>query len=158
MTSDPDESWRGRIGRLDAEAVDAFLAEPIIARLAVLDDNGWPYVIPCWQDWDGEAFWVVAREKSAWARYLENDQRCAVTVDEDGGQRKVVAQCRAVLVERPNVGGDWVAVAERMSTRYLGENGPKYLSPTLDRKRWLYRLDPIKFQTWQGNDWAAKYT
>ena len=50
-----------------------------------------------------------------------------------------------------------MAVAERMSVRYLGENGPKYLVPTLDKPRWLIRLDPVKVQTWQGNDWADRY-
>ena len=49
------------------------------------------------------------------------------------------------------------AVAERMSTRYLGENGPKYLAPTLDKPRWLYRLVPVTMQTWQGQDWAGRY-
>jgi nitroimidazol reductase NimA-like FMN-containing flavoprotein (pyridoxamine 5'-phosphate oxidase superfamily) len=152
-----DESWRGRVGSLDTEAVDSFLAEPQLARLACLDLNGWPYVVPCWQEWDGESFWLVAREKSAWAKYLQADERCAVTVDEGGAQRKVTGQFRAVVVEEPNLGGAWVAVAERMSRRYLGENGPKYLEPTLDKPRWLFRLDPVKMQTWQGNDWAGRY-
>ena len=152
-----DESWRGKVGRLDNEEIAAFLEEPHIARLACLDDAGWPYIVPCWQEWDGESFWVVPRQKSTWARYLKREPRCAITVDEAGRQRKVIAQCRAVLVEEPNVGGQWVAVAERMSTRYLGENGPKYLEPTLDKPRWLYRLEPIKVQTWQGQDWAGRY-
>ena len=152
-----DESWRGKVGRLEREEMAAFLEEARIARLACLDGDGWPYVVPCWHEWDGDAFWVVPREKSAWARYLEADERCAITVDEEGAQRKVVAQCRAELIERPNLGGRWVAVAERMSLRYLGENGPKYLEPTLDKKRWLFRLEPVSLQTWQGQDWAARY-
>ena len=44
-----------------------------------------------------------------------------------------------------------------MSIRYLGENGPKYLEPTLDKPRWLIRLEPVKLQTWQGKDWAGRY-
>jgi len=122
-----------------------------------LDEYGWPYAVPCWQEWDGEAFWVVPRERSAWARFLQNDERCALTVDEDGSQRKVTAQCRAVLVETPNVGGQWVPIATRMSRRYLGENGPRYLHPTMDKPRWLFRLEPTRLQTWQGQDWAARY-
>ena len=151
------DSWRGKVGRMSDGEVKAFLAEPRIARLACIDHDGWPYVVPCWQEWDGDSFWVVPREKSAWARYLHREPRCAITVDEDGTQRKVVAQCRAHLVEEPNVGGEWVPVAERMSTRYLGENGPKYLQPTMDKPRWLYRLEPVKLQTWQGQDWAKRY-
>lgn len=152
-----DESWRGKVGRLDLEEVAEFLAQPWIARLACIDDDGWPYVVPCWQEWDGDSFWVVPREKSAWARYLEQEPRCAITVDEDGRQRKVIAQCRAHLVEEPNVGGAWVPIAERMSLRYLGENGPKYLEPTMGKPRWLFRLEPVKMQTWQGQDWAGRY-
>ncbi len=152
-----DQSWRGMVGRLDEGAMRAFLAEPRIARLACLDDEGWPYAVPCWQEWDGESFWVVPREKAAWGRFLAAEPRCAITVDEDGTQRKVIAQCRAELVERPNVGGRWVPVAERMATRYLGENGPKYLEPTLDKPRWLFRLAPVKLKTWQGQDWAGRY-
>jgi nitroimidazol reductase NimA-like FMN-containing flavoprotein (pyridoxamine 5'-phosphate oxidase superfamily) len=152
-----DQSWRGKVGRMSPDEMAEFLGEPRIARLACIDDNGWPYVVPCWQEWDGKGFWVVPREKAAWGRYLKREPRCALTVDEDGTQRKVIAQCEARLVEEPNVGGAWVPIAERMSTRYLGENGPKYLEPTMDKPRWLYRLEPVKLQTWQGQDWAKRY-
>jgi pyridoxamine 5'-phosphate oxidase-like protein len=157
MSHPNDESWRGKVGRLERDELSVFLAEPVIARLACLDSDGWPYVVPCWQEWDGDSFWVIPREKSAWAGYLAAEPRCAITVDEDGTQRKVVARCLAHLVERPNVGGRWVPIAERMSTRYLGENGPKYLAPTLGSPRWLFRLEPRTVRTWQGQDWAKRY-
>lgn len=158
MTSSASsESWRGKVGQLDREELDSFLAEGRIARLACIDEEGWPYVVPCWQEWDGEGFWVIPRKKSAWAGYLRQEPRCAITVDEDGTLRKVIAQCTAKLVEEPNVGGRWVPIAERMSLRYLGENGPKYLEPTLDKPRWLFYLEPHRLWTWQGVDWARRY-
>jgi Pyridoxamine 5'-phosphate oxidase len=156
-SSASSESWRGKVGQLDREELDAFLGEGRIARLACIDDEGWPYVVPCWQEWDGEGFWVIPRKKSAWAGYLRQEPRCAITVDEDGTLRKVIAQCTAKLVEEPNVGGRWVPIAERMSLRYLGENGPKYLEPTLDKPRWLFYLEPHRLWTWQGVDWARRY-
>jgi Pyridoxamine 5'-phosphate oxidase len=152
-----DESWRGKVGRLGDDEMREFLAEGLIARLACLDGDGWPYVVPCWHEWDGGSFWVVPRERSAWARHLARDPRCAITIDEAGRQRKVIARCRAHLEEEPNVGGRWVPIAERMSVRYLGENGPRYLEPTLGKPRWLFRLEPVDVQTWQGQDWAARY-
>ena len=151
------EEWRGKVGALAQDEVDEFLAEGRIARLACLDADGWPYVVPVWHEWGGSAFWLVARRRSVWAKHLRADGRCAITVDEDGRQRKVLAQCRAEIVEEPCLDGAWVPVAERMSVRYLGENGPKYLVPTMDKPRWLIRLDPVKVQTWQGNDWADRY-
>jgi len=39
----------------------------------------------------------------------------------------------------------------------LGENGPRHLEPTLDEPRRLFRLEPVNFKTWQGNDWAERY-
>lgn len=156
MTGSDD--WRGKVGGLEQQEVDGFLAEGHIARLACLDEEGWPYVVPCWHEWDGSGFWVIPRLKSAWARHLERDPRCSITIDEDGAQRKVGAQARAKLIERPNVGGRWVPIATSMSARYLGENGPKYLEPTLDKKRWLFYLEPTRMWTWQGVDWHARYS
>ena len=45
-----DESWRGKVGRLQSDEIEAFLAEPHIARLACLDEEGWPYLVPCWHE------------------------------------------------------------------------------------------------------------
>lgn len=35
-----DESWRGRVGRLDEAEISTFLAEAHLARLTCLDDEG----------------------------------------------------------------------------------------------------------------------
>ncbi len=48
-------------------------------------------------------------------------------------------------------------IAERMSVRYLGPNGPEYLTATLDQPRWLIKVTPERVVTWQGVDWAKKY-
>jgi hypothetical protein len=152
-----DESWRGKIGGLEADEMEAFLHEGNISRLACLDDKGWPYVIPCWYEWDGDGFYVIPRERSAWAEFLKADPRCSIVIDEDGALRKVLAQCTAEMREEPNIGGEWVPIATRMSVRYLGENGPKYLEPTLDKPRWLFYLRPQNLSTWQGVEWAERY-
>ncbi len=62
-----EEGWRGWVGRLNEAEVTAFLAEPQLARLACLDDEGWPYVVPCWQEWDGDSFWVIPDDTRAFA-------------------------------------------------------------------------------------------
>jgi len=160
------EDWRGKVGKLDREEVDRFLAEPHLARVACLDDKGWPYSIPCWYQWDGKSLWLVARAKSKWVKFLQNEPRCAVTIDESSFaesnagatvQRNFAAQCEAVIVEEPNVGGRWVEVARTMALRYYGENGPGYLEPTMTWKRWLIRLDPLESWTWQGIAWPKRY-
>lgn len=153
----PGDAWRGKVGKMTPVELDAFLAEGVIARLGCLDEEGWPYVVPIWFQFDDDGFYVVPRERSAWARYLRRDGRCSLAIDEAGAQRKVLVKGRAELIEEPNVGGRWVEIARKMSYRYLGEHGPDYLVPTLNEPRWLFVVRPATITTWQGNDWAKRY-
>ena len=54
--------------------------------------------------------------------------------------------------------GECLGVANRTSVRYLGERGPEYLVPTYDRPRYLIKVVPTKMITWDGVEWAKKYT
>jgi len=45
-----------------------------------------------------------------------------------------------------------------MAVRFLGEHGPEYLVPTYDRPRYLIKIAPTKMLTWDGVEWAKKYT
>ena len=79
------------------------------------------------------------------------------SVLKDVCESQVLGKGKAELVERPNVGGEWVPIATRMSYRYLGENGPTYLTSTMKQPRWLFKIKPIRFETWQGVGWAPRY-
>ena len=120
-----DESWRGKIGGLEGDELEAFLGEAHLARLACNDTSGWPYVVPVWHEWSDDSFYVIPRKRSSWAEFLHDEPRCALTIDEDGTLRKVITQCEAECVERPNVGGAWVPIAERMSTAVPGPGRPE---------------------------------
>jgi nitroimidazol reductase NimA-like FMN-containing flavoprotein (pyridoxamine 5'-phosphate oxidase superfamily) len=153
-------AWRGKIGHMNEQEVNEFLEEGNLARLAVLDDKGWPYVQPIWYQWDPEekVFYIVARQKSVWAEFLKKDGRAALSIDGNTKPyKKVSVQGSAEIVEEPNVGGKWVPMAEKMATRYLGVNGPDYIVPTLDKPRWLIKITPINMTTWQGVDWHPRY-
>lgn len=157
---DQKDQWRGKVGLMNDAEVDAFLEEGNLARLAVLDEKGWPYVQPVWFQWDRElrAFWIVARKKSVWAEHLKRDGRAALSIDGDTKPyKKVSVQGEAEIVEEPNVGGQWVAMAEKMALRYLGEHGPDYIVPTLNQARWLIKITPVEMTTWQGVDWHPRY-
>ena len=99
-----DESGRGKIGGLEVDEVERFLAEAHLARLAY--HRPWPYVVPVWHEWSDGSFHVIPRNWSAWAEYLRDEPRCAPTIDEDGALRKVIAQCEAEA-EDTIVGGAW---------------------------------------------------
>lgn len=155
-----DQSWRGKIGGMAVEEVDSFLSEGILARLATIDQDGFPHIVPVWFEWETESgtFWVIARKKSKWAKHLQENPRVGLSIDDDQKPyRKVTVQGTAEVVEQPNVGGKWVPIAERMSRRYLGEHGPDYLQGNINQDRWLFRIKPATFLTWQGVDWHARY-
>jgi len=151
------EAWRGKVGKMTPEEMGAFLAEGVVGRLGVLDDEGAPYVVPVWYQYADGGFYIIPRERSVWAPYMQRDPRVFLTVDVQEGLRKVLVKGRADLLETPNVGGKWVEIAREMSFRYLGPHGPDYLVPTLNEPRWLFFIRPEHTTTWQGVDWAKRY-
>lgn len=157
MSETPNQEWRGKVGKLSDEDLAEFLSSDVLCRLGVLDDEGWPYVVPIWFLYRDGGFYVIPRERSDWARFMENDKRVFLDIDEPGSMRKVLVKGEAELLERPNTGGKWTEIASEMSYRYLGPNGPDYLVPTLNEPRWLFFIRPLSMKTWQGVDWAKRY-
>lgn len=155
--AETEETWRGKVRGMTPEEVEDFLAADINMYLACLALDGSPYVTVCWQEWRDGYFWIIPRQRSRWAEYLAEDPRVSFVVEQPKTLGKVLGRGEAELIERPNVGGQWVPIATRMSYRYLGENGPKYLEPTLMQPRWLFRIKPTSFETWQGVGWARRY-
>jgi PPOX class probable F420-dependent enzyme len=152
------KEWRGQIGKMSREELDAFLAGDTLCHLACLKEDGTPYIVPCWFTWTGRFFWIIPRRRSVWARYLQERPAVALAISEPAQPyRKVNVEGKATIVEEPNVGGQWVAIAQGMSLRYLGEHGPEYLEPTLNQPRWLIRVDVDRLTSWQGVAWHPRY-
>ena len=160
-----DQDWRGNVGGMNWERAERFLGGNALARVACLDDEGNPYVVPLWYTWDGEGFFLVVRERARVAQYMKKNPKVSLVVDEaavddERGEYilpKVFCQGRAEIIEEPNVGGKWVGIAEGMSVRYLGPDGPTYLVPTLTQPRWLIKIMPERIKTWEGVGWGKQY-
>jgi hypothetical protein len=106
--------------------------------------------------------WIVPREKSAFVQYMREEPRVCVSVAlEAAPNTRITLLGIAEIVEGPvdSQGGtaQWVNIARQMATRYLGEHGPEYLEPTMDRPRYLIRIEPVKMRTWEGVEWHEKY-
>ena len=160
MTDSPKTpEWMGNNRKLTAVEVREFLAGPVVARIATIDEEGMPYITPAWQEWDGEAIWVVPREKSAWVRHILHNPNVAVSCAMDSGTyKRVLFRGKAEVAFGPApMAGKCLEVANRMAVRFLGEHGPEYLVPTYDRPRYLIKIVPYKTITWDGVEWAASY-
>jgi hypothetical protein len=142
---------------MSAEERDTFLSEGRVMHLACMTPDGVPYITVCWHDWHDGYFWLVPRQRSRWAELLRENGRLSFVIDDDKTMQKVIGSGIAEVVEAPNVGGQWVEVANRMAIRYLGPDGPTYLTSTLKQPRWLFRFTPFDVRTWQGVGWARRY-
>lgn len=151
--------WMGKMRGLYPDELQEFLDGPVVARIATVDSKGDPYVTPVWQEWDGEAMWVIPRAKTIFAQHLLRFPRCSVSCAQDTSPyTRVLFRGGAEIVEGPALmHGEWLEIARRMAVRYLGERGPEYLEPSRVRPRYLVKITPEKTISWEGVEWAAKY-
>ncbi len=159
MTESKYPEWMGKMRGLTAEEIAEFLATPVVARIATVDSEGAPYITAVWQEWDGAMLWIVPREKSVWVRHIQNNSKVSVSCALDNAPyTRVLFRGTADIVSGPApMEGQCLEVARRMSVRYLGERGPEYLVPTMDRPRYLIKVTPYKTISWEGVEWAEKY-
>lgn len=161
------ENWRGKIGAMSKDRMDLYLSGNSNVRIAAIDDSGLPHIVPAWYHWDGESFFFVLRERAEIAKLLSRRPEVGIVIDEGSvadevnnrffEMPKVWAQGRAEVIEQPNTGGKWVEYARAMALRYLGPNGPEYITASLGQPRWLFKLTPTVLKTWEGVGWAKKY-
>lgn len=135
--------------------IEEFLSGDALCRLGCIDDEGHPYVVPCWFTYADGGFYVIPRARSAWATYLKANPRTFLCIDRESGER-VLVRGEARLLEEPNVGGRWVPIAREMAERYRGAEGLAYLETTIDEPRWLFHIEPEEMLSSTGG-WAQKY-
>ena len=122
----------GKNRKLTPAEIKEFLTEPVVARIATIDQNGMPYVTPVWQEWDGEAFWIRAVRARGLDRAYQEQSKCRHFVRarrrdiqaHHGGRES--SDCFGPAPMQ----GQCLDIANRMAVRFLGEHGPEYLVPT----------------------------
>ncbi len=151
--------WMGKMRALYPPEIQEFLDGPIVARIATIDSKGDPYITPVWQEWDGEAMWVIPRAKTVFVQHLKRNPRVAVSCAMDSSPyTRALFRGSAEIVAGPALmEGEWLEMGRRMALRYFGERGPEYLEPSRVRPRYWVKILPEKTISWEGVEWAAKY-
>ncbi len=141
------------IGKFSKAAVDAFLAEPHLARIATADpQTGQPHVVPVWYGWDGTSFWISSYSNTRKIQELKRNPLLSIVVDTTGdgkGPSAALAEGPAELVTEPRE-----FVKEKVTWVYL-----KYLGPegvlAADPQEWVHdphnlliKLTPQKMWAW----------
>lgn len=123
-----------KTGRLSSREIADFLARPIIARIATVKPDGAPHVAPLWQQWDGEAMWVIPRSRSSWFENLRLEPRVCISCADDVNpdHARVTIEGIAEVVEGPvGLVGRVKEIADEMAVRYMGPDGPSYAAKPL---------------------------
>jgi hypothetical protein len=148
-------------GRLTEAQFETLMAEPIVATLATTTDEGYPWIVPIWFEWDGAAAWLLCRAKAAFVGYLTARPRVALLVDRhDEKQTRALLVGDAEIVAGPAPLSDDVRmaeIAERLAVRYTGEVGRDYIHQSFEWPRSLVRVVPRRVVSWGVVDWHPRY-
>lgn len=144
-------------GPMSIAALEAFLAEPVLARIATIRENR-PHVVPMWFDWDGESLWMETGLGFQKHKNLLANPHCAVSIDvTEGGLRfkGVIMDGRAEILTDPE---PFVReTVERIYGKYLGIAG--ILEPTpqamINNPHAIIRLRPERIVTWDETGGAS---
>ncbi len=157
---------------MSATETRAFLAERHhLVRLATVDSDGRPHVVPVWFLPVDGALLITPRAQSSWLVHLETNPWVCAVVDEDVlPYRKVVVSAEAEMLHPPGEDAAWRDVYRTLSLRYWDEEAvDAYLANTIHVRRALIsvpvRLGTREVQTWRlpvadedpRGIWATRY-
>lgn len=145
---------------LSKERLDAFLAEPLIARLSVVTSEGDPYLIPVWYEWDGAGAVIAVRARARYVPYLRERERACISIaaDRDQLRRVLITGPVEVLRKEAPDRGEWRERSRAICRRYLGETaGDEYQDETVDQRCIWYRIVAEQIVSWDSPAWHPRY-
>lgn len=143
-----------RTAPMSRAEITAFLKGPYAARLACIRPDGRPHVIPVWQEWDGQDFYLIAWQGSQWAEYIQANPNISLSIDEPWAPlRRVAVSGRAAPVDVQ--AGALDRLVQRMTRRYLGHPAAPGMTSQV---QCAYRVHPDTLRGWQGLLREAKET
>jgi PPOX class probable F420-dependent enzyme len=144
---------------VSAGSTHDLLVRPLLARLATVDDDGYPAVVPVWFTWADGAFWIVARARAEYVANIAARPLVGVSiVDDVDPDRRLQVRGRASIVSGPGpLEGRTLELAQAMAEAYEGEAGLEYIRSSLDWPRVLVRIEPERTLAWSSGDWHPRY-
>ena len=130
---------------MSEDELDVFLGEERVLRMATIDEDGWPAVVPVWFVWHDGAFWVWNLDRAARTDRLEaDDTRVSVVVD-GGVEYQELRGMHARVTFRFVADDDTpVEVRRLFGSKYFGINDPV---EHVDDHTWL-ELTPTVIRSW----------
>lgn len=109
----------------DANALAEFLAEPNLCRVATIDPDGSPHVVPAWYHWETGKFFIGAGADDHKVANVRRDGRAAVEVDSDiRRKRGILARGSARIVNGEAGRQSYLEVSQAQVRRYQPDRPP----------------------------------
>jgi hypothetical protein len=132
---------------LEKDQINEFLQGPWAARLACIRPDGSPHVIPVWQEWDGNAFYILAWNGSQWAEFVRKNPNISLTIDEPWlPLRRVVARGEIFPLSDMPLDKQHRLI-NRLTERYLGQAASEDFSKQVET---IFRFKPTTQRGWKG--------
>ena len=126
--------------RLTANEIDGFLGERgHLLRVATVDEDGYPSVVPIWFVRDGHDLLFTPRGPSVFLANIRRDPRVGLSIDEDPlPYRKVTVRGTARIVHEPGSDDAWRDLYRSIAKRYIDDDAAdSYVDNTIDQPRAL---------------------
>lgn len=126
------------------------------AKIATVNEDGYPTVSPVWYTWDGASFLIVSKERTGMVKNLRRDPRCGILIDNPELPYKRVSA--KADVEFLGEDFDYIEPMKEMILRYLGPEGMEYGESTFQFPRVPFRVHPVKMTSWNGGGFDRTFT
>ncbi len=133
---------------MDRAQIDAFLAEARIAKLATLNADGSPNIVPVWFEWDGANALVFTSRGSAKLRRIARDPRVCLSVEEGVGVPEAWVSIEGLATVEEG-GAAWDLI-ERLTPRYYDQEkaGRTLISWGQMKEEWVVlRITPARIRS-----------
>jgi hypothetical protein len=108
------------MGPLSKTELDAFLAQPLTARLGTVTPEGFPYVTPVSYHWDGASVLISARARARFVANIRADPRACVSItDQNNWSPRVLILGHAAVVADDRDAAAWRAWKEQVQPSAL---------------------------------------
>ena len=146
--------------KLSLDEAFGFLAEANhLARVATVDRDGMPRVVPLWFIMEGDNLCFTPRSQSVLWLNMLRDSRVGISIDEDEQPyRKVTVQGRVQVLYEPGRDRQWQHLYRAMARRYVSfEAANEYVDATDDQPRPLCAID-LSVRTTRLSTWRMPTT
>lgn len=110
----------------DAERLREFLEEPNLCRVATIDPESRPHVVPAWHWWDGTTFWIGAQASDTKVANIRRAGQAGIEVDADTRRKRgIFATGTASVIDGADGLREYVRITAEQVRRYQPDRPPQ---------------------------------